>query len=105
MTFNVGQKVVCITDDWQHSMRHLVPNVPRKGSIYHVRGYDRVVIAPDSVGHKYIWLCEITNPRVGLTEPSFLAAHFRPVIERETDISIFTAMLNPARTVKERADS
>jgi hypothetical protein len=105
MTFHVGQKIVCVTDNWQHSMRHLVPNIPRKGGIYHVRGHDPTVVAPDCVGHEYIWLCEIANPRVGLTEPSFLAAHFRPVIERSTDISIFTAMLNPRRSSKERAAS
>jgi hypothetical protein len=105
VTFDVGQKVICISDDWQQAMRHFVPNIPRKGGIYHVRGYDPIVVAPDCIGHEYIWLCEITNPRVGVSEPSFLAAHFRPVLERKTNISIFTAMLNPARRIKERTGS
>lgn len=30
-------------------------------------------------------------------EPGFNAQHFRPVVERKTDISIFTAMLNPSK--------
>jgi hypothetical protein len=93
MTFDVAQKIVCITDDWQHAMRHLVPNIPRKGDIYAVRVQVRFVLAPDCVGDVYICLGEITNPRVGLTEPSFLAEHFRPVTEHKTDISVFTAML------------
>ena len=40
---------------------------------------------------------EIVNPPYryveGTFEPSFFPSHFRPLAERKTDISLFTAML------------
>lgn len=90
MSFHVGQKVVCINDDWTHPLRRLVGTVPRKGAIYHVRGFDRFAPA-------FIYLVEIVNmvPPTFTSEPAFLAESFRPIVERKTDISIFTKLLAP----------
>ena len=45
-----------------------------------------------------ILLEEIINPPCpyfkGTFEPSFFPAHFQPITDRKTDISVFTAMLN-----------
>jgi len=38
----------------------------------------------------------ITNWITGPDEIAFIAARFRPVTEKKTDISIFTRMLNPS---------
>jgi hypothetical protein len=102
--FHVGQKVVCV-DDRCHG-RYLPPgfsSVPNlhgltAGRVYTVRrvGY----IAGSDVFS--IWLQEIIRPTkliFGIThdELPFAAARFRPLVERKTDISIFTAMLNSSR--------
>lgn len=90
MNFHVGQRVVCVKDTWTSPMTYLVPHLPRKGSIYHVR---------DKLPHGglYIRLVEIVNPipPVFCMEPGFHIRFFRPVIERKTDIEIFTKMLAP----------
>lgn len=39
----------------------------------------------------WLWFEEWSN------EENYDSEHFRPVIERKTDISIFTAMLHPSR--------
>ena len=76
MTFRVGQKVVCV----DATGTYLVC----KGNVYTVTGVDTPFI-------------EIDHTEV----PSFddhrgmLASRFRPVVERKTDISIFTRMLKP----------
>jgi hypothetical protein len=49
-----------------------------------------------------LWLDEIKNPVLRYTdgdvgEIPFAAFRFRPVVERKTDISIFTAMLKPSK--------
>jgi hypothetical protein len=48
-------------------------------------------------GHVAVRLVEIKNPVLeygdGTNEMAFRASRFRPVVERKTDISIFTAML------------
>lgn len=103
MRFHVGQKVVCITDDFWHPLAHLVPHLPRKGGLYHVRGYAPLIGDPCVMpGASFIWLAEIVNPGSSGQEPSFAAYCFRPVIERKTDISVFTKLLSPI-PVKERA--
>lgn len=89
MTFHVGQKVVCV--DASGAADGFIV----KGAIYTVR-----------------WLGERPRdfgPGVMLDEASggfheeagveycFCITRFRPIVERKTDISIFTAMLNPSK--------
>lgn len=95
--FHVGQQVVCIDDSqWR---RDVVARwgiaLPSKGSVYTVC---EILIGPSS-GEPCIRLEEIVNPLCdfaeGRGEAMFKARYFRPV--RKTDISIFTAMLNPVK--------
>lgn len=100
MTFHVGQKIVCVTDTYTDSGWMFVPNKPKKGSVYTVRGITEM-------GRKNrIHLEEIISPvqqwAEGFYEVGFLPFRFRPVQERKTSIEIFTAMLN-SQTRKENA--
>ncbi len=98
--FRVGQKVVCVMRmEDQNSERciNYIPNRPVLNGIYTVRGdvclYDT----------QYVYLTELINPLpvgfvwvgIGYAEPPFWCGLFRPLVERKTDISIFTKMLNP----------
>jgi len=95
--FRVGQKVVCISDFAKG--RAVCPFVefPARGSVYTVRSN---VIGRTMSGEKEpgILLHEISNS-LGPhgQEYSFCIKQFRPVVERKTDISIFTQMLTPKR--------
>jgi hypothetical protein len=100
MTFYVGQKVVCV-DAGGHDRY-----VPRgfkssremhgltEGRVYTVRW-----VGPALFGVMGIRVDEIIRPDCPIfgREAAFAAARFRPVVERKTDISLFTAMLNPKR--------
>lgn len=102
MGFHVGQKVVCVNGRWTHPCASLVRDLPRKGAVYHVRDIE----GPDigSIDCDFIRLIELRNPIASgmIKEPSFAARNFRPVIERKTDISIFTRMLTPNKELIER---
>lgn len=94
--FRVGQRVVCIKAFAGFEISRAADSgvtLPVKDSVYTIREFD----AEDS---NYIRLTEISNPNDpddGL-EPSFWVDFFRPVVERKTDISIFTDILNKQRT-------
>mgnify|MGYP003496429940 CR=1 FL=1 len=88
--FKVGQKVVCV-DDSQTPGCVWKADKPRKGSVYSVT---EVGIHP-LYGHLQLGFSEIKNSP--LKYGRYAARRFRPVVERKTDISIFTAMLNPAK--------
>ena len=97
MNFYVGQKVVCVDDaarptaglGWSFKK----PNV-HIGEVYTIGGFE------NGGGELGVYLLEVVSnyppfPRSGLSR-SFYPDRFRPVVERKTDISIFTAMLNPS---------
>lgn len=94
MNFHVGQKVVCIDDNFS---RKFVTN-PVMSKIYTLR---EVYPFADGIG---VLLDEIRNePRQwsdDYGEPGFRASRFRPVVEKKTDISIFTEMLKPRVLVR-----
>lgn len=101
MSFQVGQKVVCVDDSGpiDGDPRKVpggdyVPNMIRRGAIYTVR---TVGFYP-RWGEQGIRLHEVVNPIReyigGNSEVCFAAHRFRPLIERKTDISVFTALLN-----------
>lgn len=87
MAFHVGQKVVCICDPVPQ------PDCPypifKKGEIY------TVALLEEEYGYVFITVREL-HPRV-----TGEASGFRPVVERETDISVFKAMLNKSPANKE----
>lgn len=98
--FHVGQKVVCVRHPEDLEYNCGCSNVPQFKQIYTIRGLE----TDPSNGEVYLLLEEIVNPpRLypdGYGEECFHHSGFRPVIERKTDISVFTALLN---TSKERA--
>lgn len=93
--FQPGQKVVCIDDNWTFVLASIA--CPKKNSIYTVTE----VMFNDIVQMPYIMVREIDTKRVetflGLANIFWLATHFRLLEDKKTDISIFEAMLNPAR--------
>ena len=96
MAFRVGQKVVCVN----------AANIFAPGSaplvedaIYTVRSIER------RSGGEGVALVEIIGEPWdggGFPEVMFHTHRFRPVVERKTDISIFTKMLTPSN-ITERA--
>ena len=82
MTFHVGQKVVCV--DVGEPNEHL-----RVGAVYTVAGGGGNWLREPS-----IFLVETKHPLSGLP---FWSRRFRPIVERKTDISIFTKMLTPKK--------
>lgn len=95
MAFRVGQKVVCI-DDENFARLDIVSDLPRKGRVYTVAWYG---CRPTDLGVPGVFLRELKSgicPTHKVTV-AWRATRFRPVVERKTDISIFTAMLSPSR--------
>jgi hypothetical protein len=95
--FYIGQKVVCIGDDWIPICAGLpdLVNAPRKNGIYTIRGF---VQWEHGLG---LLLAGIINPvNESGFEPSFDHESFRPLLERKTDISVFQALLNTKELVE-----
>lgn len=89
MTFRIGQRVVCVAAPWMH----VVPTpwvCPDLNSVYVVR---EILPRPNGRGAS-CRLIEIRNEPIYGREPAFCTSFFRPVVERKTDISVFTALLN-----------
>lgn len=100
MAFHVGQKVVCVDvsaplagKTIRGSLVNANLNGLTLGATYTVRGFG-ISWTDGSAG---IYLDEIVRIAHEGAEITFAARRFRPVIERKTDISIFTAMLTPNR--------
>ncbi len=78
MTFRVGQKVECIDAKY-------CSNCIRAKQVYTCLAVDSVFLTVDC--------CAKADPGIH----AWYASRFRPIVERKTDISIFTAMLNPSK--------
>lgn len=98
--WHAGMKVVCIREnsckDW--GGYYAKCRYPIVGEVYTLRW-----IKAYETGEVGVLLMEIVNPvgdfKVGLAgETLFRAEQFRPVQERKSDISIFTAMLHDQRS-------
>lgn len=103
--FSIGQKVVCITrrslyPNYIGRLRH--PPALKVGGIYTIRDIDARYI--ELVGEPGVRLEELCFPPHeciwGMVEPAFAMSRFRPIVERKTDISLFTEML-PKEPAKE----
>lgn len=97
MTFRIGQKVVCIADQWSRRAERRLQEYPVKGRVYTVRGLEHINYG-SGLG---LLLEEIVNPPRSWPdeadgEPGFMSTRFRPVVTRKTSISIFTEMLMPS---------
>ena len=93
MSFRVGQKVVLVKG-WNKLVSPDV-RLPVKGRVYTVRWSGKrptdttpgIMLAEHFGGLNPFWNLEFC----------FNSSHFRPVVERKTDISIFQRMLTPAK--------
>ncbi len=93
LDWHVGMKVVCV-------MGESCPDGGPEalfGEVYTLAG-----IWVDEDGDVMISLKEVPSEAYGNYEAGFFAHCFRPVQTRATDISVFTAILNGARS-KEKA--
>jgi hypothetical protein len=89
--FRVGQKVVLIRAISGPPINGDV--FPTVGQVYSIRD----ILFED--GQSWLRLNEIINRVINeIDECCFIAAKFRPLVERKTDISVFTKMLRPADT-------
>jgi len=95
MAFQIGQRVVCI--DNRFALFYGDELLPRIGQILTIR--ELQTHNPLILG---LIFEEVRNPKLyypaGFMECSFDARGFRPVVD--TDISIFTAMLNPEKELE-----
>lgn len=105
--FYIGQKVICVIDDWSTPSGYLPPHLPRAGVEYVVRSM--LVDGDLGLSLRFQWLI---NPKAhftnGYLEPAFCAFTaagelvFRPV--KTTSIEIFQKMLVPSPREKVRAE-
>jgi hypothetical protein len=104
MAFHIGQKVVCIDADPTFINQHgnLDMDGLTKGCVYTIRAIGEAPFW----GGTSIWLEEIHRSIeplwMQLGEMPYDVRRFRPVVEKKTDISIFTAMLTPSPKQVER---
>lgn len=94
--FHVGQKVVCIGHRKLFGHPYDLCNWPVKGGVYTIgsitdHGGDKVLLTLREVDNSHM------VPEYSRLEPGFPYQRFRPVAERKTDISCFTAMLEPKK--------
>lgn len=95
MSFHVGQKVVCVDGSCRYGRRwHPECCPPSEGATYTVRDVGDNV--EGGLGVKlFEALCVGVFDGALEQDAFFRASRFRPVVERKTDISIFTRMLTP----------
>lgn len=91
MTFRVGQKVVCVDDE--RPIIRIRPVI--RGNVYTIRAVGE---EPYYTGEYWVLLEEVRNSaRDDLGELAYRTTRFRPIVERKTDISVFTRMLKPSK--------
>jgi hypothetical protein len=96
MMFHVGQKVVCVSDDWHlNGERHTFRGLPIVGDVFTIRAIVLNEFQGGVSGLRFAELVLSQHSRFdGNGEGAFIATHFRPVTEKPTDISIFTRILD-----------
>lgn len=87
MSFHVGQRVVCV-DDSPVEGRIWYDGKPQISAVYTIVGIEYGRYGP----YQTFLFAELSRQ----SGRGYAAWRFRPVIERKTDISILTALLNPA---------
>lgn len=97
--FHVGQKVVCVDPDWHDPHPNGWPCPLVMGATYTITSLSEAS-GPyrGSKDHFCLHLAEVRNPHGGSNDDvGFADARFRPLVTKQTDISIFTAMLSPKK--------
>lgn len=91
--FYVGQKVECINTDGWNAEDYANWSYSRKGDVCTIEGFDSfedcglTLILEEYRNH------EAKDWNMVWGKCSFRASRFRPLVEKKTDISIFTEML------------
>lgn len=100
MNFYCGQKVVCVSYQWDSiwdAIRALFFR-PSSGDLVVGEVYTVSNLILDDVGDVYtVEVAECPHPENKFWEAGFAPECFRPVVERKTDISVFTRMLTAKR--------
>lgn len=93
--FRVNQKVVCVDDERTDATG--VKDVHR-GEIYTIRwcGIHSTPWHPEEYCVRLLGIERVDSWVPSNIDCPFRASRFRPIVERKTDISVFTAMLNPS---------
>jgi hypothetical protein len=103
--FRIGQKVVCV-DDGPIDERYIGFKMEiARGEIYTVRWVGPSP-HPDYLGVPAVRLVGINrgfDHNTPCNDMPFSAHRFRPIVERKTDISIFTRLLVPGSKIRETA--
>jgi hypothetical protein len=92
--FRIGQKVVCIKNKMDNGApRHPRVDYPEVGGVYTV-----AAAWTGKDGKALLQFDELRSPKK-YRKWGFRASYFRTVVERKTDISIFTAMLKTQKNL------
>ena len=93
--FAIGQKIVCVRDDWKNavfglSVRETGEKYPVKDSVYTVIGHDWLLLA-DQPG---VMIAEVNNDCI------WAERNFRPIEPTKTNIAVFQKLLvNPKKKI------
>lgn len=97
--FYTGQKVVCVDDGHEDAfIRWYDGTKIVKGQTYTVRNTGTTVFGTPGIRLMEVELTGVNGYNTGLPfkDNLYKQSRFRPLVERKTDISVFTALLNPA---------
>ena len=97
MAFHVGQKVECV-DDSNANLINCYPILmiaPKKGERYTISAVG-LIHSYDPQQLPCVHVSELDRP----FHSPIWAHRFRAIVEQKTDISIFTAMLNPKDKIR-----
>ena len=104
MIWRVGQKVVCV-NHFRNCAARLGIAAPVKDGIYTIRGIDQDEESVAFLFEEFVNgsdFYRLNNGTVVFGEPMFKAWNFRPLVEHENDISVFTRILDAvSRKVRE----
>jgi hypothetical protein len=97
--FVVGQRVVCIDDNWPENRLFGVifpPRVPMLNEVLTITNINPSQFGTDAVYLQFAEIPVMQSSQHVTAAVGYTHTHFAPLIERKTDISVFTAMLTPA---------
>lgn len=96
MAFRVGQKVVCISDDWEFRARAYANTLPQAKAVYTVR---EILDLPTGCGLTLEEIRDLVRwPDKPASEAAWTSRAFRPLIDKSTDtgMAILRKLLDPA---------